>query len=198
MIKCIIFDWGGVCTESHLIRNFSKSLGGEFDIRQEVVEKAFIEKDTDYELGRITSEDFWVYFAERLGINKERARKVFIETQNVNNEVTEFVKSLKKNFLVVLLTNNYHDLVQNIKSNYYDFFHYIYASNELGIKKPDKQIYKRVLDDLSLAASECIFVDDKEKNLTPADELGMNTILFTDFNDLKNNIDMIVRNNKKL
>jgi HAD superfamily hydrolase (TIGR01509 family) len=41
------------------------------------------------------------------------------------------------------------------------------------------EIYKTVISRYSLDASKAVFVDDKERNLNPAKELGIKTILFT-------------------
>lgn len=198
MIKCMIIDWGGVCTESHLIHNYSKKLENELNVSAEKAEEVFIEKDTPYELGQISSDEFWNHFSSRLNVDRDRAREIFVQTQNVKSDVIDYVKSLKVQFHVVLLTNNYFDLLDNIRNNYSETFHMIYSSSELGIKKPDENIYRKVLNDMRLSPSECIFIDDKEKNLVPAKELGMFTIQFKDLDSLKDAIDTIVGHNNKL
>lgn len=191
-MKCITFDWGNVCTTSHLIWRFSQDISEHSELSQEEAENAFFERDNDFELGLISSDKFWEYFSRRTGVDKVKARKIFIQAQNADEEVLEYVKSLKQKFLVILLTNNYYDLLEDIRENYSENFHAIYASNELGIKKPDPRIYKRILEDYNLSAEECIFVDDKEKNLKPARELGMVTILFKDLASLKKEINSII------
>jgi putative hydrolase of the HAD superfamily len=46
-------------------------------------------------------------------------------------------------------------------------------SAEVKICKPDPRIYQLVLDQLKLAADECVFVDDKLTNVQAAQSLGM-------------------------
>lgn len=46
--------------------------------------------------------------------------------------------------------------------------------------KPDTKIYQLLLKRFGLWAEECVFMDDTEKNLLPAKELGIRTILFRD------------------
>ena len=48
----------------------------------------------------------------------------------------------------------------------------------MGLEKPNLEIYKKVLSLENLEPSEVIFIDDTEKNLAPAQSLGLNTILF--------------------
>ena len=44
--------------------------------------------------------------------------------------------------------------------------------------KPSPEIYRFMLNKLQLPANECVFIDDRRRNLAPAAELGIETILF--------------------
>ena len=46
--------------------------------------------------------------------------------------------------------------------------------------KPQREIYQLLLDRYGLKAQECVFLDDTEKNLPTAEELGIRTVLFQD------------------
>jgi putative hydrolase of the HAD superfamily len=45
-----------------------------------------------------------------------------------------------------------------------------------GTRKPEREIFRLVLDQLGLTAEECVFVDDTEQHLPPAAELGFTTV----------------------
>ncbi len=47
-----------------------------------------------------------------------------------------------------------------------------------NLLKPDKKIYLHVLKEIKLLPEEVIFIDDSEKNLIVAKEMGFNTIEF--------------------
>jgi putative hydrolase of the HAD superfamily len=49
-------------------------------------------------------------------------------------------------------------------------------SDEQGIRKPDPAIFKLTLDRLGVSAESCVFADDTEENLIPAQLLGMTVI----------------------
>ena len=55
----------------------------------------------------------------------------------------------------------------------------------MRIKKPDPKFFKRVLEDSKLNSSECVFIDDKKKNIEAARKFGINGILFLNINQLK-------------
>jgi FMN phosphatase YigB (HAD superfamily) len=64
------------------------------------------------------------------------------------------------------------------------FFHQAYYSNEVGFRKPDKEIYEFVLQKENLIAGETFFVDDKAENIAAAKELGIHAYQLTDRNKL--------------
>jgi putative hydrolase of the HAD superfamily len=45
------------------------------------------------------------------------------------------------------------------------------------IAKPDPEAYRRVLEILGVEGDECLIIDDRARNLAPAKELGMITVL---------------------
>jgi HAD superfamily hydrolase (TIGR01509 family) len=46
----------------------------------------------------------------------------------------------------------------------------------LNLRKPGREIYERVMCITQRKPSECIFIDDREKNLEQAGVLGISTI----------------------
>jgi HAD superfamily hydrolase (TIGR01509 family) len=53
-----------------------------------------------------------------------------------------------------------------------DFFHKAYYSNQMGHRKPDKEIYELLLQRENLNPHETFFVDDKIENIETAKRLG--------------------------
>ena len=58
-------------------------------------------------------------------------------------------------------------------------------SGEEKLVKPDPQIYSRLLTRYNLRAPNCIFIDDNQANISKAADLGFETILFTNPEDLR-------------
>ena len=52
-------------------------------------------------------------------------------------------------------------------------FDVVVFSADLGIRKPDPAIFQHTLELLDVAAHSCVFADDTEANLVPAQALGM-------------------------
>ena len=66
----------------------------------------------------------------------------------------------------------------------YDFFDKVYFSNEMGMRKPDPEIYSYVLEENKLDPSKTLFIDDMEENIVGAKSLGIKTVHLTNQDDL--------------
>ncbi len=60
-----------------------------------------------------------------------------------------------------------------------DFFAGCYVSGELGLLKPEPEIYRHVLDDLRISPAEAVFTDNRAANVAGAEALGIAGHVFT-------------------
>jgi len=138
--------------------------------------------------GKINSKEFWVRFSLRYGkkVKEELFGKFFnpgiIRTKNM-------IEQLKSNSRVICGTNTidshyYYLLNQGV----YDIFDEVYASNLMGISKPDPDFYWHILNKEGIKPENTIFVDDTEENILSAQKIGINSILFTDSDSLRQQI----------
>jgi FMN phosphatase YigB (HAD superfamily) len=56
------------------------------------------------------------------------------------------------------------------------FFDKVYLSHRIGLRKPSKEIFERVLNDNGLKPEETLFIDDSPQHIATAKELGIQTI----------------------
>ncbi|MFC5720627.1 HAD-IA family hydrolase [Streptomyces gamaensis] len=59
----------------------------------------------------------------------------------------------------------------------WDLFDVTVVSERERVAKPDPAIYRTVLHRMGLPGEQCVFADDQERNLPPAREVGMTTVL---------------------
>jgi putative hydrolase of the HAD superfamily len=55
----------------------------------------------------------------------------------------------------------------------------IYLSQEMGMRKPDAEIYLQLLEEEAFSADQAIFFDDNADNINGAQRLGITSILVT-------------------
>jgi epoxide hydrolase-like predicted phosphatase len=61
-----------------------------------------------------------------------------------------------------------------------ELFDGVVISGDVGIRKPAREIYELGAEEIDLAPTACVFVDDLPFNLVPATELGMATVHHVD------------------
>ena len=188
-IKIVLWDYGGVLTESPII-NFRKF---ENDNNYSLNTIVKINSDNKYnnawaklEKDEISIEQFSKLFreeAKQFGIPNINTDKL-LECLNVklNIKMVELLENVSKCYSCVCLTNNFKKMsssdFENIKHN----FSLIIESCKIGLRKPEKEIYTYVLKVLKVSAKEILFIDDLGINLKPAKELGFQTYKFIDTN----------------
>lgn len=188
MIKAIIFDYGGVLSAEASLRSFGAMYAQKFQKNPEDFNTVIIENWIPARVNKIDSRLFWKNLANFLGTDAKLLRKDFMDFFGFREEVFELIKKLKKNgYRLGLLSNTLEDwfeeIIQNRKFN--QTFDVIVTSYKSKIAKPDISIYNEIVEKLNVKPDECIYIDDLEKNIPPAKQLGMKTILFTDFENLK-------------
>uniref|UniRef100_A0A2K5QYN1 Bifunctional epoxide hydrolase 2 n=1 Tax=Cebus imitator TaxID=2715852 RepID=A0A2K5QYN1_CEBIM len=110
-----------------------------------------------------------------------------ISARKINRPMLQAALTLrKKGFTTAILTNTWLDdraerdglarLMCELKTH----FDFLIESCQVGMVKPEPQIYKFLLDTLKASPSEVVFLDDIGANLKPARDLGMVTILVKD------------------
>ncbi len=102
----------------------------------------------------------------------------------------ELVRRLKNHgYCVYYLSNMPQDVLEMLKvRGVLDQFDGGVASCEVKANKPDPAIYQAFLDKYHLKASECVFIDDRQENVTTAFSLGFMGIR------MRENVGTLVRN----
>ncbi len=187
-IKIIIFDLGGVLVESsrlNVSEEVAKIIKVEF--------KDFLKSNENFYNLTVTGElsllDYYKKTLEILDIKNftpqellARHLEVYDDNFKINNEVINIINKLSKSkkYKLISLTNTEKEIAQRnrIKSPIFNYFKINYLSIDLGLMKPNLDIYEYVIDDMKANPYEMIFIDDKEENLIPAKKLGMKVIHF--------------------
>lgn len=69
-----------------------------------------------------------------------------------------------------------------------DYFEAFFSSCYLGLRKPGAQIYNRAIQITQRQPQECVLIDDRGLNLECAQEMGINTILFKNVTQLRDDL----------
>ncbi|MFI5221591.1 MAG: HAD-IA family hydrolase [Bacteroidia bacterium] len=97
----------------------------------------------------------------------------------------ELIKELSKDFEIYLLSNTNSIHIRwfdqyfrknFVNENWNHLFKKIFYSFEIGMRKPDKEIFEFCLGQINRDGAECIFIDDNKTNLEGAERCGIQTV----------------------
>lgn len=195
MYKHIIFDFGGVFLNADRARHgMEKDLAKIFNIpEKEAYEiwKAHLEKvSVDEE----TPREFLVLINKQLGLHLNIGKAYakwksynMLEKEQINWDLLDYVKQLKKRYKVHMLTNRI-DLDNDsdkLTNELYSRFENVFVSHKEKLRKPDTKAFLNAIAKMGADPEECVFVDDLQQNVTVANELGIKGVLFTNLKTLK-------------
>ncbi|HCF03320.1 HAD family phosphatase [Flavobacterium sp.] len=180
MIDTIIFDFGDIfinldkqATIDGLERLGLSSWNEDLD-----------QLNISFEKGQISRDDFL------LGIQKQIPNATIDEILMAWNAVLldfplyrlEFLQLLSKKFRLFLLSNTDAIHIDHFEQregasfygDFYQCFEKVYFSYEMGMRKPDAEIYTTLINCHELAPKRTLFVDDKKDNTDAAKAIGLN------------------------
>ncbi|MBT7392072.1 HAD family phosphatase [archaeon] len=194
MINTIFFDVGGV------ILNLEGSFQNLLEFIKPENPKEFWQEFNILAVpacqGKQSFNDFLRDVAKKYGKNisdnslDDLWMKNVQETMKINSDVVNIIKKLKKqNYKLGVISNTIKEISEVSGSHPEDMvgkniFDVILSSHELGIAKPQKEIFELAMKKIYSKPEECVFIDDVQKYVNVADSLGINGILFTDAEDL--------------
>ena len=187
-IKNVIFDFGGVMV-GYDPAGWVESLFGRGEAYACVMENLFESALwAQMDLGNATREEVnaaSLESARRAGVGREMAyvqENWFENVMTTKDDTVALVRALRRAGLgVYYLTNMHRDLWESFRRRgLTDLFDGGVASFEVHLVKPDRRIYRLLLESCGLQAQECVFFDDMEQNVAGARLAGIDASVFTD------------------
>lgn len=189
MIKALIFDFGNVLFDLD-IEGCVQRLVDICDMNREEFRIAFTPILQRYEMGQIGDENMVWHFQQ---YNPKINPRKIVEAWNsmligIEPDVLSMLDKLKKEYQLYLLSN-----INGFHARYIDrylikeldepeflnkYFDQVFYSHQIGMRKPQRQIYTYVskiihLEDLSQA----LFIDDNRENIEAAKAYGWSVVL---------------------
>lgn len=180
MIDTLIFDFGDVFINLDKQGAMQNALNL---FKTDTFDDDMIKTNMLYEVGKVSTEEFIDFYTSKFSYLKKNQ---IIEAWNyILKDFPEyrlkFIQQLaeEKRFKLILLSNTNDMHIDFIKSNvsfYEDFkncFDQFYLSQEIQLRKPNKDVFDFVLDSDNLKPEQCFFVDDTKENTDMAESLGI-------------------------
>ena len=186
IIEAVIFDMGGVFinTFDHSAR---QSMAQRYGISEKELDRIVFHNSlsADAEKGLYSKEELLERMAQQVGITLEDATAFYMEYFSKDEEDAElvaFVRTLKPHYKLGLLSNAYPGTREWMQEyhTFLDLFEISFFSAEAGMRKPEPEFFRLILDAMQVEPQKTLFVDDFPENIAGAQQLGMQTVWYTD------------------
>lgn len=181
--RALLVDYGGVLTTSIVgsFKAFSRAEG----LPAETFPALFADEGARAEIhgletGRLSEPEFERRFAARLGVGPEQLLERLFADLEPEPAMIEAVRAARAAGTVTCLVSNSWGMKIYDRVSLDGVFDALVISAEVGLRKPDPEIFLLAVERLGVAPEDCVFVDDLRWNCETATELGMAAVLHRD------------------
>jgi putative hydrolase of the HAD superfamily len=205
-ITTIIFDLGGVLYNveySIVEQEFSalmNNAAGKVHSKKGVTYTRQTQPEifTKYEIGAISSEEFYAGLRTELGLEGDDT--TLAEAWNamllgVYLGRNALVWRLKQKYKLAMLSNTNDEHIRHVRpecQELFALFDKLFFSYELGLRKPEAAIFEKVLTEMGCAPHEALFIDDSYQHIEAARALGIQTLWLQHPDSLDLVVDMLL------
>lgn len=113
---------------------------------------------------------------------------------SIDQRMVDLITSLKQHYKIALLSN----FVKGIEDYLTDRFHIghlfdaVISSYNIQKKKPSLDAYHYASGQLALKPEECLFVDDSGNNVLAAKKIGMQGLVFKNYDDFRKQLKIVL------
>lgn len=193
-IRALFWDVGGVLLTNawdHVERSAALQ---RFHLDEEEFRKRHEPLVSAFERGQITLDEYLdrtVFYTARPFTRKEFREYMFSLSQPIP-EVLQFAQALSDSgkYFMGTINNESRELndFRIDKFGLRKIFCAFFSSCFVGLRKPEKEIYRLAVEVTQIPAEECCFVDDRAGNLESPARLGMRTIQMLGLEQLRGDL----------
>lgn len=192
-ISTIIFDLGGVIINIDINRSV-RAFAGHTNLSHKEIYTKFEEGSwsRDLEKGDIGPDTFRQEVRRSLNsdLNDEQVDRAWnAMLVDVPISRLELLAKLRDKYQTLVLSNTnaihlaaFNKIISSTTQGgvINDYFDQVYYSHELGMRKPDIEIFSHIIDAHELVPQETLFIDDMAINIMGAKSVGLKTLHLTD------------------
>ncbi|MFU8773092.1 MAG: HAD-IA family hydrolase, partial [Anaerolineales bacterium] len=163
-ISAVIFDLGGVLLRTEN-RDPRENLASRLSMTYAELDDLVFNSESARKAmrGEITSLEHWENTRLKLGLTSSEFApmpKEFWAGDKLDNELVDYLRSLRPEYKTALLSNAWDDLRPALQDHLQilDAFDETIISAEVGFTKPDPHIYQIALERLEVPPHEAVFV----------------------------------------
>ena len=180
----LLVDYGGVLTTNvwDSFRDFCEAEG----IDRDEVKRAFRDRPDAMallrrlEAGELTEDEFAPLFGPIIGVRKDRTEglvdRLFAGMQPEQAMIGALRRARAAGLKTGLISNSW-GRGRYDRDSFGELFDGVVISGEVGLYKPQPEIFRLGAERVGLEPADCVFVDDLRENCAGAEAVGMTAVL---------------------
>src|SRR3954447_1986939 len=130
------------------------------------------------EKGELTADEFSARFAPLLGVNPDGLVERLFGGIGPDEPMLDAVRRARAAGIKTgLISNSWGDGIAYEPALMEELFDAVVISGDVGLHKPEPEIFHLGAERIGIAPEECVFVDDLRENCAGAEAVGMKAIL---------------------
>lgn len=197
LLRAVIFDFGNVISlpqDDDGVARMASILG----MSRESFVPQYFEHRSEYDRGSIDDEGYWRLLFKRAGREYDALlEEKLVEIDHgswarINDAMVDWIRRLgDAGIKTAILSNMPSSFYRRVLVRYswIGLLNVVVISGELGVVKPEPEIFHAALTELGTGPDETLFIDDLEPNVAGARSVGLEAVRFSG----KEPLDRIVR-----
>jgi putative hydrolase of the HAD superfamily len=181
-VKGLLVDFGGVLT-TNVFDSFKQFCRAE-GLPQDAVKNIFRERGEGLALlrrlerGELTAAEFETRFAPLLGVRPEGLVERLFGGIGPDEAMIDAVRALRAAGIKTgLISNSWGEGLNYDAGLMRELFDAVVISGDVGMHKPEPEIFRLGAHRIGVVPQECVFVDDLRENCAGAEAVGMTAVL---------------------
>jgi HAD superfamily hydrolase (TIGR01509 family) len=182
MVKAVIFDCFGVLTTDYWKEFVATLTAEQIEPARSIIYR--------YDAGKIDRADFLKSVKKLTGRTPREVEKLKPGEMTKNIELLDYIRKLKKTYKIGLLSNIGSNWIRKsfLSESEQAIFEQMVLSFEVGMAKPDPEIFELTAKRIGVDISQCVLVDDSEGHCWAAIKTGMQAINYKNFVQLEGDL----------
>ncbi len=140
-----------------------------------------------YECGNLEQDACYHQIAQHFSVPPGEVAEAFSQARDSlqpNDAMMSFIRDLKQQsqgaMEIYAMSNISKEdwAVLSTKMPDWSIFDQVFTSGRAGMRKPDPEFYRHVLQEIRLSPEDTLFIDDKMENVLAAKSLGIDSLVF--------------------
>lgn len=195
MIRAVVFDCFGVIIKDTSFQQMLADIGKkDAGLREQIIE--LVDQSCE---GLISTEESRNAIASLLKVDPADWQKQLFTGEIKDPLMLERIRTLRPAYKTAVVSNVGRGGLHSrfTQQELAELFDVVVASGDIGVAKPNPEIFEHALEKLGVLPQEAVFIDDFEPYAEAARQLGLRAVHYKNFEQFSEELNQLLAANSK-